>query len=69
MGRKIKNTMWIKDAVLFPESNKICLATTKRDLRFFLFSSENLIEEFTIYNLPLEPTCLEYNHNVNLKFN
>ncbi|CAF1048971.1 unnamed protein product, partial [Brachionus calyciflorus] len=64
MDRKTKNTMWIKDVVLLPELNKICIATTKRDLRFFLFSSENLNEEFKIYNLPTEPTCLEYFHDL-----
>lgn len=68
MGRKNKNTMWIKDVVLLPEIHKICIATTKRDLRFFLLSTENLTEEFAIFNLPLEPTCLEYYYNVIIYF-
>lgn len=56
--------MWIKDVVLLSGTNKFCIATTKRDLRFFFLSNEKMTEEFAILNLPLEPTCLEYYYDV-----
>lgn len=61
---KTKNTMWITDAVLLPEINRLCVSTSKRDLRFFNISSENFSEDFSIGNIPANPTCLEYFYDV-----
>lgn len=60
----IKRSLWIQDAVI-TESNKICVSTSKRNLRFFNISSENFNEEFSIYALPTNPNCLDYYFEVN----
>ena len=42
-------TMWITDAVLMPDTHKLVLSSTSRDLRFFTMTSETFLEEFTVY--------------------
>lgn len=59
-----KKSLWVQDAVL-TESNKLCVSTSKRNLRFFNISSENFSEEFSIYALPTNPNCLDYFYDVN----
>jgi hypothetical protein len=48
-GKKTKTSLWITDAVIFLENNMICIATSRRDLRFFTISSEHFLEDFCIY--------------------
>ncbi len=64
--KKPKNSLWITDAILIPETHTymICLATSRRDLRFFSISSEHFLEEFCIYGFKDVLTCLDYNYDV-----
>lgn len=50
----------VNDAILMPESRRLVIATSKRDLRFFSISTEHLTEEFCINCLLQPPTCLDY---------
>ena len=58
--------IWIQDAILLAESNRLCVSTSKRNLRFFNISSENFSEDFSIYDLPTNPFCLDYYFDVNI---
>ena len=57
-------SIWVTDAVLLKKHHKICLATSKRNLRFFSISAEYFTEEFCIYGLPNNPSCLDYSYKV-----
>ena len=50
----------VTDAVLMPETHRIVIATSRRDLRFFTLSSEVCIEEFCINCFQHPATCLDY---------
>ncbi len=41
--------MWITDAIYMPDTHKLVLASTSRDLRFFTISSETFLEEFILF--------------------
>jgi hypothetical protein len=58
--------IWITDAVLLKSHHKICVSTSKRNLRFFSISAEYFTEEFVIFGLPNSTSCLEYCYNVRL---
>jgi hypothetical protein len=43
-ANKVKSSVWINDAILIPNRNMVCVATSRRDLRlakvrFFCFNS------------------------------
>lgn len=56
--RSLRSSIWIVDACMLGVANRICLATSKRDLRFFTLNSEVLIEELNIHGLPCATLCL-----------
>lgn len=41
--------MWITDALYMPDTHKLVLASTSRDLRFFTISNETFLEEFILF--------------------
>lgn len=56
--------IWITDAVLLKRHHKLCVTTSKRNLRFFSISAEYFAEEFVIFGLPNSTSCLEYSYKV-----
>ncbi|XP_018090989.1 WD repeat-containing protein on Y chromosome isoform X1 [Xenopus laevis] len=54
---------WVTDAVHLPNTNKIAVATTSRDIHFFDVSTMNLFEEFHLFALNHVPTSFCYWHN------
>jgi hypothetical protein len=64
-----KNSIWLLDAVLLKENNRLCVSTSKRSLRFFKISAEYLNEEFTIYGFEDKILCLDYSFSVKIILN
>ncbi|XP_013420475.1 WD repeat-containing protein on Y chromosome isoform X3 [Lingula anatina] len=59
-GQKRRFSMWVTDAAYMPNSNKIAIASTSRDLRFYDTSTSKYFEEFHLYSIPDVPYCLTY---------
>lgn len=61
---RAKISVWLTDAVLLKECHRICVSTSKRNLRFFRISAEYLEEDFCIYGFENVPSCMDYYYDV-----
>ncbi|KAK3593630.1 hypothetical protein CHS0354_025521 [Potamilus streckersoni] len=59
-GQKRRFKMWVTDAIYMPNCNKIAIASTSRDIRFFDVSTSHYFEEFHLFALPDVPNCFDY---------
>ncbi|CAL1530117.1 unnamed protein product [Lymnaea stagnalis] len=55
--------MWVTDAVYMQNCQKIAIASTSRDIRFFDVSSSQYFEEYHLFAMADVPYCLDYYYN------
>ena len=59
-----RSSIWVMDTIFIPVINKLCVTTSKRDLRFFTLNTEIFIEDFSIYSLPHNANCIDSYYDV-----
>ncbi|XP_052783274.1 WD repeat-containing protein on Y chromosome-like isoform X3 [Mya arenaria] len=59
-SQKRRFKMWVTDAIYMANCNKIAIASTSRDIRFFDTSTSQYFEEWHLFALPDVPYCFDY---------
>jgi hypothetical protein len=54
------NYIYITDAIFLNQNNRICISTSKNELKFFSISAESIIYDFNIIGISSMPTCMDY---------
>ncbi|XP_041364011.1 WD repeat-containing protein on Y chromosome-like isoform X2 [Gigantopelta aegis] len=66
-GDQVKNKrrfkMWVTDAVYMPNCNKIAVASTSRDIRWYDVSTNQYFEEFHLFAMTDVPYCFDYSYD------
>ena len=64
LTKSTRNLIWIVDVLLLANVHRLCITTSKRDIRFFCINAEILVEEFSICSMPNNAVCMEYFYDV-----
>lgn len=64
VNTKRRYKTWITDAVYMPNCNKIAIATTSRDIRFYDCSTNQYYLEFHLHAMTDVASCLDYWYDV-----
>lgn len=55
--------MWVTDAIYLPNCHKVVISSTRRDLRFYDFAGNQMIEDYHLYGLSNVAHCLAYHYD------
>lgn len=58
------SNIYVTDAIFLNQNNRICVSTSKNELKFFSISTESIIYDFNIIGLSSMPTCMDYCYDV-----
>ncbi|XP_055876696.1 WD repeat-containing protein 49-like isoform X3 [Biomphalaria glabrata] len=63
-SQKRRFKMWVTDAVYMPNCQKVAIASTSRDIRFYDVSSSQYFEEYHLFAMTDVPYSFDYYYNV-----